>query len=65
MNKTAVFQVFDEDPGKDGKLGEVRVDKFADQLKEELPKSSESENKLYAKVWKAENYGLEPVSGSK
>lgn len=50
---------------EDGKLGEVRVDKFADQLKEELPKSSESENKLYAKVWKAENYGLEPVSGSK
>lgn len=49
---------------EDGKLGEVRVDVFAEQLKEELPKASNSETNLYANMWKAENYGLEPVGGS-
>jgi len=49
---------------EDGKLGEVRVDEFAERLKDELPKASASETKLYASMWKAENYGLEPVGGS-
>ena len=45
---------------EDGKLGQVRVDEFAEKLKEEMPKKSQSYNNFYSKVWKAENFGLEP-----
>lgn len=43
---------------EDGKLGAVRVDEFAEQLKNEMPKSSECYNNFYKNVWKAENFGL-------
>ena len=40
--------------------GEFRVDEFAETLVNERPENSVSHNKFYAKVWKAEDYGLEP-----
>ena len=32
---------------EDGKLGEVRVDEFAERLKEELPKPSQKSDNFY------------------
>ena len=48
---------------EDGKLGEVRVDEFAERLKEELPKPSQKSNNFYQDIWKPENHGLEPKAG--
>ena len=45
---------------EDGKLGEVRVDEFAERLKEELPKPSQKSDNFYQDIWKPENHGLEP-----
>lgn len=45
---------------EDGKLGEMRVDAFADKVKEEMNKPSGAFDRFYANVWKPENYGGEP-----
>ena len=45
---------------EDGKLGEMRVDAFAEKVKGEMNKPSGASDRFYQNVWKPENYGGEP-----
>ena len=45
---------------EDGREGEMKVDAFAAKLKSLIPKASASHTNFYSKIWKAEDFGLEP-----
>ena len=46
---------------EDKQIGRMRVDKAAEYFKGLLPSESSSYDKLYSKVWKAEDYPVEEV----